>query len=344
MENQHLSTTVGVYSPGRTKPQHGRIDRRIAAPPPARQRRSTGGRRAVNLVGRGFALGLIFWGAVFMVTAAMPTDAARTLGWKWEKTSLGYSADSRAAGYAANGMALWTGASGLTAWQGGTDIEVIVAPLRQPVDHAEQSAQANVSWSGRAAVHCEVRLDPTAFFALNETGRQNVVTHELGHCLGLDHSDSPGVMMNPLFYGFSADDAAGIASLYPPAAGSTPATVAPPSPTPTPIPPRPASAATATATAGAANPFVPPSASVLQRGVAAPPVPAVPPAPREYGGELPPGWTYVLWDGAAGPPAACGCDAVYRLEGTTWSGWDPESSVNTLTGLVPGVTYWMRKP
>ncbi len=342
MENQRQSSTVGVYSPGRTKPQHGRIDRRLSVPSaPQAHRGRRISRRGVDLLGRGFALGLFFWGAVFTITAAMPTDAARPLGWKWEKTSLGFSADSRAAGYTANAMALWTGSSGLTAWQGGTDIEIIVAPLRQPIDHAEQSAQANVSWSGRTPVHCEVRLDPNAFFALNEMGRQNVVTHEIGHCLGLDHSDKAGVMMNPLFYGFSADDAAGIASLYPRAASSTvaastPATAAPTQPAlPTAAPSSPASV----------NPSLPQGiGSSAQRAVAAPPVPAVPPAPRDYGGGLPPGWTYVAWDGPASSPVGCGCAAVYRLDGAIWSGWDPSSGVNTLTSLLPGVTYWMRQP
>jgi hypothetical protein len=111
-------------------------------------------------------------------------------------------------------MRLWGRSSTLRLAPGGDDITIVVAPLLPPVYYDGQPAQANVQQSGGVITACEVRIDPGHFFALTEAIRQSVLTHELGHCLGLDHSKSPSIMQSPYLYGFSDDDIAALQALY----------------------------------------------------------------------------------------------------------------------------------
>jgi hypothetical protein len=162
----------------------------------------------------GFLLGLVFWAVVLFGLFAATTFSYELEGFRWTKLDPGYSADASVIGYTTVGMLQWSSVSGLRPSPGGNDIKVVVATLLPPITYVGQSAQANVVSSGGKIERCEVRLDPVYFFALNEQARQNTVTHELGHCIGLDHSALPSLMKNPLFYKFSDDDAAAAASLY----------------------------------------------------------------------------------------------------------------------------------
>jgi hypothetical protein len=99
----------------------------------------------------------------------------------------------------------------------------------------------------------------------------SVALHEVGHALGLGHSDDPTAVMYPYYRlqsGLSADDIAGIQALYgPPAAGVSPGVSAPPiiagggsSAPANPAPPA------ATAPAAPSADTVPPSVTILIPG------------------------------------------------------------------------------
>jgi hypothetical protein len=87
----------------------------------------------------------------------------------------------------------------------------------------------------------------------------SVALHEAGHALGMAHSSDPAAVMYPYYHlvaGLTAEDIAGIQSLYGPIAAtpaptptpaSTPTPTPAPTPTPTPVPASPPSDATAPA-------------------------------------------------------------------------------------------------
>lgn len=162
----------------------------------------------------GFLLGLAFWAIILFALFVGTTFSYEPHGFKWAALDPAYTADASVAGYTEEGMRQWSAVSGLSPRPGGSDIRVVVGTLLPPVTYFGQPAQANVKFSRGQINSCEVRLDPVHFFALPEQARQNTVTHEIGHCIGLNHSELPGLMKNPLFYDFSDDDAAGAVSLY----------------------------------------------------------------------------------------------------------------------------------
>jgi hypothetical protein len=294
------------------------------------------------------AAGLALWCLVLFLVMVVPTSASRPFPFRWGKTELAYSTDAAVAGYVANGVAAWTSSSGLTIAPGGSDIVVVVAPLRPPIIHSHQAAQANVAFYGQHIASCEIRVDAHAFFALNDFGRQNVITHELGHCLGMDHSDQPSVMLDPLFYSFSRDDAAGIASVYPPRSSSPQVQAPPAAALPEPAVPQPPVVDQDVLAFAAGTGPAPRALSVTGTSPAMPLV-VVPAAAmaaaaaqaRAFAGPLSDGWTLITWTGPRGSPAACGCSEVLQQAGAAWRRWatGADAAENTLHELVPGVTY-----
>jgi hypothetical protein len=316
---------------------------------------------------------------IAFASAYFTAEAGRPLIAHWGTTEIGYSADADLSPYVDGALAQWAAPSALRFTRGGSQIRVVIGDLVPPITHYNQAAQANVSFYGKDISYCEIRVEREGFFAMNEFGRQNVITHELGHCLGLDHSDIPGVMMNPRFYSFSDDDARTVASIYPPKAGQAAPSPTPAPPTPTAAVPAPSpapaqQAAPATVVAQAAPPVVSrmvvrtepaaaaetPEAAVAAEPTAAVPAPSVSAGgasgfasgasedpsgirPQPYAGELESGWSYVVWTGPAASPAGCGCKQITAFvhgKGLRWTkGGD--STANTLKLLIPGQTYWV---
>jgi hypothetical protein len=311
--------------------------------------------RGVRAVTYAFLFGLVFWALMLFALAIGTSFAFKLLGSKWDKKELGYTADAAVQGYADSGMAAWAGVSGITAVRGGNDIEVVVKPLLPPITYAGQPAQSNLTQGGGRITRCEVRLDPVYFFQQSEAGRAASVTHELGHCLGLDHSEVPSVMMNPSFYSFSADDAAGAIFLYGPQDALAPpppaATVAQQAPvTPTAVPPTPVPA-TSTPVPATATPVRPTATPVRPTATPAPTRPASEPqatpteAPSRRIVADPEGWQLITWTGQRGDPSLCACAAIYLSDGgggwLRWVGSDP-GFLDTLTSVEPGWAYWVR--
>jgi hypothetical protein len=65
--------------------------------------------------------------------------------------------------------------------------------------------------------HCEIRTG-AKFFAEPDAQRTKLLMHELGHCLGLDHTSEPSIMSVLPIGGltWSSDDVQGIQAIYGP--------------------------------------------------------------------------------------------------------------------------------
>jgi len=92
----------------------------------------------------------------------------------------------------------------------------------------------------------------------------SVALHEVGHALGLAHSDDPSAVMYPYYKlstGLSSDDIAAIQALY--GSPGTPSSTPTPTPTPTPAPvPAPTPTPTPTPTPGSSD-HIPPSLTIV---------------------------------------------------------------------------------
>ena len=141
---------------------------------------------------------------------------AETRGWTstdqtWADPAVTHTEDATLSGYVGVAFAQWGAHSAIRDGGPGNDVTITLG-------NAAPAAGVTRCWSvgsGHAdTTHCEIVLSRTYWTYTDETMRQRLMTHEMGHALGLGHSDA-GVMCATLCSDFSDDDAAGIAALYP---------------------------------------------------------------------------------------------------------------------------------
>lgn len=140
--------------------------------------------------------------------------------WTWEKRVLTYSVPPELQAYAVEAMATWSAYGDIQFKAGGHDVDFV---------HVEPSVAARAQMAPKLLcrnsscqapydiTHCEIRAG-AQFFAEPDAQRTKLLVHELGHCLGLDHTSEASIMSVLPIGGltWSGDDVRGIQSLYGP--------------------------------------------------------------------------------------------------------------------------------
>lgn len=116
----------------------------------------------------------------------------------------------------------WGSASAITDGGAGTDI---VAVWGETPMHSEAMVDICYEWDPECDQPglirgCVIYVDPQwpLYQGADIEWRQNMLIHEVGHCLGLEHPGVTPSIMERIGDGFSPYDAERIAALYPPAA------------------------------------------------------------------------------------------------------------------------------
>lgn len=186
-------------------------------------------------------------------------------GSPWDHTCISYSTtDPGLAALVEQSLGLWGSVSPITSCGNVdpaiADVDVVGVPNGSLGSGV--LGVAGCSFGGGRMIHCSVSITDGARTLA-------VVAHEIGHALGLAHSDDPNALM---YYAccnsLNADDIAGIRALY----GVRPGPTITPTPTfafptSTPFPPTLTPTATATPTAPPATP-TPPRFRAIVPGVA----------------------------------------------------------------------------
>ncbi len=148
----------------------------------------------------------MFWAAS---NSAGSAAAAEFHGWKYDHSMLTYSAPAEANFQEAFDAWIPFGNLQSVLVRGEADITVTNGTPIFRYAHSDPVAVDGV------VTGCEIVLDEE-FYTLSDTGQRAILTHEIGHCLGLFHSLNSSLMKNPrLWTALTADDAEGIAALYP---------------------------------------------------------------------------------------------------------------------------------
>lgn len=161
--------------------------------------------------------------AVGLLGQCRNTRAYQELGFTFSHTAITHSGPLDA--YLATALQTWGSYSEITDGGAGGDLMVVFDPGLP----SSTAAEAHPLDAGRQypislddhAVSCWIAISPSSWAAAGEIDRQRLVTHEVGHCLGIAHSDVAGALMEPRQATgapegpFGCDDAAAIAALYP---------------------------------------------------------------------------------------------------------------------------------
>lgn len=146
-------------------------------------------------------------------------------GPKWSHQAITYSCGNAVLAAA---VRAWANESGLV--DGGcSSTPDISLQILEPWPYTDGTA-GYASWQGTNTVlqHCTITVP------LRNQAHTGVILHEVGHCLGLNHSADRNATMYPYCCApIGPDDIAGIQALYGPGEAVTPTPSAPPTRTPT---------------------------------------------------------------------------------------------------------------
>lgn len=134
-------------------------------------------------------------------------------GFRQPEPVVTHTESSELAPYVATALTEWGRTSAIQDGGAGPDITVTLG------DAAGNGAFTQ-PWvtDGKWMDHCDITVNANMWAGWSEAMRLSTVAHEVGHCLGMAHSDD-GIMVgvaipdHPTW--FTADDRAGIAALYP---------------------------------------------------------------------------------------------------------------------------------
>lgn len=148
------------------------------------------------------------------------TSPAYVLGPRWESLPVTYVTDPGLEAETAAAISRWSAVSGFRAVPGvdgqgweGAQIEV---RLGFPDDH-QYGGVALIWASGGAFTHCRINVNPDRWVVDYPGDRMTILLHEMGHCLGLAHSDVAGSIMSTANGStLTVDDVAAARALYGP--------------------------------------------------------------------------------------------------------------------------------
>lgn len=98
-------------------------------------------------------------------------------------------------------MLAWLVSLAFLMW-GTAPVPVTIAETR---DVAYQNVHAD-AWANPWVSPCEITVMPV-FWTYTFREQRNIVAHEVGHCLGAEHSGEEGIMRDARFFDFSGSDA-----------------------------------------------------------------------------------------------------------------------------------------
>ena len=130
--------------------------------------------------------------------------------YRWRTMPVGYTAAPGLAPYADTATAQWAAWGDVTFTVGNQ----VVLHFDDTLTVAGLASTAFYLSSG-TLVHCDIAINSVQWPSWDEGRRQRVVTHEMGHCLGLAHSTVTSVMLYNASSPPTVDDMAGILTLYP---------------------------------------------------------------------------------------------------------------------------------